>query len=212
MGKIRVLIADDHLVVREGLTTILLSTGEFEIVGQAVNGQEAIDQAEKLQPDVVLIDVQMPKVSGIEATYLISQQIPAPRVVILSSFDQDEYVYRGIQAGAKGYLLKDGEVDELLNVVRAAARGESLLPPRIATKLVERISVSPRQQSLTCRETEVLHSLARGLRNKEIAAQLDITERTVKNHVANIIAKLGVKSRTEALSQALKAGLVKLGQ
>jgi DNA-binding NarL/FixJ family response regulator len=210
MGKIRVLIADDHLVVREGLTTILLSTGEFEIVGQAVNGQEAIDQAKKLRPDVVLIDVQMPQLSGIEATHLISQQIPTTRVVILSSFDQDEYVYRGIQAGAKGYLLKDGELDELLNVVRAAARGESLLPPRIATKLVDRIAVSPGQQSLTCRETEVLHSLAQGLRNKEIAAQLHITERTVKNHVANIIAKLGVKSRTEALSHALKEGLVKL--
>jgi DNA-binding NarL/FixJ family response regulator len=210
MGKIRVLIADDHLVVREGLTTILLSTGEFEIVGQAVNGQEAIDQAKKLRPDVVLIDVQMPQLSGIEATHLISQQIPTTRVVILSSFDQDEYVYRGIQAGAKGYLLKDGELDELLNVVRAAARGESLLPPRIATKLVDRIAVSPGQQSLTCREMEVLHSLAQGLRNKEIAAQLHITERTVKNHVANIIAKLGVKSRTEALSHALKEGLVKL--
>ena len=210
MGKIRVLIADDHLVVREGLATMLHATGEFEIVGQAINGQEAIDQAEKLRPDVVLIDIQMPKVSGIEATYQISQRLPGTRVVILSSFDQDEYIYRAVQAGAKGYLLKDGGLEELLNVVRAAARGESLLPPRIATKLVERISISPGQQTLTHREEDVLHLLARGLRNREIAAQLHITERTVKNHVANIIAKLGVKSRTEALSQALKDGLTHL--
>jgi DNA-binding NarL/FixJ family response regulator len=210
MGKIRVLIADDHLVVREGLATMLHATGEFEIVGQAINGQEAIDQAEKLRPDVVLIDIQMPKVSGIEATYHISQRLPGTRVVILSSFDQDEYIYRAVQAGAKGYLLKDGGLEELLNVVRAAARGESLLPPRIATKLVERISISPGQQTLTHREEDVLHLLARGLRNREIAAQLHITERTVKNHVANIIAKLGVKSRTEALSQALKDGLTHL--
>jgi DNA-binding NarL/FixJ family response regulator len=210
MGKIRILIADDHLVVREGLITMLQSTGEFEIVGQAVNGQEAIAQAEKLLPDVVLIDVQMPKVSGIEATYQISQRVPTTRVVILSTFDQDEYIYKGIQAGAIGYLLKDSGLDELMNVVRAAARGESLLPPRIATKLVARISVLPGQQHLTNREDEVLRLLARGLRNKDIAEQLQITERTVKSHVASIIAKLGVKSRTEALSQALREGLVNL--
>jgi DNA-binding NarL/FixJ family response regulator len=210
MGKIRILIADDHLVVREGLITMLQSTGEFEIVGQAVNGQEAIAQAEKLLPDVVLIDVQMPKVSGIEATYQISQRVPTTRVVILSTFDQDEYIYKGIQAGAIGYLLKDSGLDELMNVVRAAARGESLLPPKIATKLVGRISVLPGQQHLTNREDDVLHLLARGLRNKDIAEQLQITERTVKSHVASIIAKLGVKSRTEALSQALRDGLVNL--
>jgi len=210
MSKIRVLIADDHLVVREGLVAMLQSAGEFEIVGQAADGQEAIRLAEELHPDVVLIDVQMPRLGGIEATYQITQRVPTTRVVILSTFDHDEYIYKGIQAGAIGYLLKDSELEELLKAIRAAARGESQLPANIATKLVGRISAVREQATLTRREQEVLYSLAQGLRNREIADRLHITERTVKNHVANIIAKLGVKSRTEAVSQALKEGLVKL--
>ena len=210
MSKIRVLIADDHLVVREGLIAMLQSAGEFEVVGQAADGQEAIRLAEELHPDVVLIDVQMPRLGGIEATYQITQRVPTTRVVILSTFDHDEYIYKGIQAGAIGYLLKDSELEELLKAIRAAARGESQLPANIATKLVGRISALREQATLTRREQEVLYSLAQGLRNREIADQLHITERTVKNHVTNIIAKLGVKSRTEAVSQALKEGLVKL--
>ena len=210
MSKIRVLIADDHLVVREGLIAMLQSAGEFEVVGQAADGQEAIRLAEELHPDVVLIDVQMPRLGGIEATHQITQRVPTTRVVILSTFDQDEYIYKGIQAGAIGYLLKDSELEELLKAIRAAARGESQLPANIATKLVGRISALREQATLTRREQEVLYSLAQGLRNREIADQLHITERTVKNHVTNIIAKLGVKSRTEAVSQALREGLVKL--
>jgi DNA-binding NarL/FixJ family response regulator len=210
MSKIRVLIADDHLVVREGLIAMLQSAGEFEVVGQAADGQEAIRLAEELHPDVVLIDVQMPRLGGIEATYQITRRVPTTRVVILSTFDQDEYIYKGIQAGAIGYLLKDSELEELLKAIRAAARGESQLPANIATKLVRRISALREQATLTRREQEVLYSLAQGLRNREIADRLHITERTVKNHVTNIIAKLGVKSRTEAVSQALKEGLVKL--
>jgi DNA-binding NarL/FixJ family response regulator len=208
MSKIRILIADDHLIIREGLMTLLQSTGKFEVVGQATNGQEAIDQTKKLLPDVALIDVQMPKVSGIEATYQITRQSPLTRVVILSTFDQDEYIYQGIQAGAKGYLLKDTSLDELVNVIQAAARGESLLSPKITTKLVGRIATSPERSELSNRESEVLKLLAKGLRNKDIANYLQITERTVKNHVANIITKLGVKSRTEAVSQAFQTGLV----
>ncbi len=210
MGKIRVLIADDHLVVREGLEAMLHSSDEFEIVGQAVDGLEALQLAEELRPDVVLIDVQMPKMDGIEATRRIIQQAPATQVVILSSFDQDEYIYKAIQAGARGYVLKDTELYALLDVIRAAAQGESVLPPNIATKLVEHISAQRTQAHLTKREQEVLCLLAKGLRNKEIASQLNIAERTVKSHVANIIAKLGVSSRTEAVSQALKEGRVKL--
>jgi DNA-binding NarL/FixJ family response regulator len=210
MDKIRVLIADDHLVVREGLVVMLQSTGEFEIVGQAINGKEAIHLAERLCPDVVVIDVQMPGVGGIEATHQIRECSPDTQVVILSTFDQDEYIYQSIQAGARGYVLKDSGLDELLDVIRAAARGESLLPPHIATKLVERVAARERSQSLTDREHDVLCLLAQGLRNREIARQLNITERTVKNHVTQIIAKLGVKSRTEAVTQALKDRIIKL--
>jgi DNA-binding NarL/FixJ family response regulator len=210
MDKISVLIADDHLVVREGLDAMLHSSDEFEIVGQAVDGLEALRLVEELRPDVVLIDVQMPKMDGIEATRRITQQVPATNVVILSSFDEDDYIYKAIQAGARGYVLKDIDLNALLDVIRAAAQGESVLPPAIATKLVEHISAQRTQVSLTQREQEVLCLLAKGLRNKEIASQLNITERTVKSHVANIIAKLGVSSRTEAVSQALKERRVKL--
>ena len=210
MGKIRVLIADDHLVVREGLEAMLHSNDEFEIVGQAVDGLETVRLVEELHPDVVLIDVQMPNMDGIEATRRIVQQSPTTRVVILSSFDQDEYIYKAIQAGARGYVLKDTELHALLDIIRAAAQGESVLPPNIATKLVEHISAQRTQVHLTKREQEVLCLLAKGLRNKEIASQLNIAERTVKSHVANIIAKLGVSSRTEAVSQALKEGRIKL--
>ncbi len=210
MGKIRVLIADDHLVVREGLEAMLHSSDEFEIVGQAIDGLETLRLVEELRPDVVLIDVQMPKMDGIEATRRIMELVPTTHVVILSSFDQDEYIYKAIQAGARGYILKDIELPALLDVVRAAAQGESVLPPAIATKLVGHISAQRTQASLTQREQEVLCLLAKGLRNKEIASQLHIAERTVKSHVANIIAKMGVSSRTEAVSQALKEGRVKL--
>ena len=210
MDKIRVLIADDHPVVREGVMAMLQSSGEFEIVGLAVDGLEALRLAEELRPDVVLIDVQMPNMDGIEATSHITQRVPATRVVIFSSFDQEEYIYKAIQAGARAYLLKDIELPALLDVIRAAARGESVLPSNIATKLVGHISAQRTLVYLTRREQEVLCLLAHGLRNKEIASQLNIAERTVKSHIANIIAKLGVKCRTEAVSQALKEGWVKL--
>ncbi len=210
MAKIRVLIADDHLVVREGLVLVLQATGEFEVVGQAANGHDAVRLAEELRPDLVLIDVQMPGMDGIEATAIITRRLPGSRVVVLSTFDEEEYIYNSLQAGAMGFVLKSSELPELLEVVRAAARGETLLPSPIATKLAGRISAGRDQQSLTEREREVLGLLVLGLRNREIAERLLITERTVKNHVANIIAKLGVKSRTEAVSLALKERLVKL--
>jgi DNA-binding NarL/FixJ family response regulator len=209
MSKVRILIADDHQVVRQGLITTLESD-EFEVVGEAVDGVEAIQMAGTLQPDVILIDVQMPKMDGIEATKEITRRFPGIYVVVLSSFDQDEYIYKCIQAGAKGYVLKGDSLDGLLQVLRAAAKGESLLPPHIATKLVERISAPPADHRLTEREMEVLGLLGQGLRNKEIGVQLHITERTVKNHVARIIAKLGVKSRTEAVSLAVKENLIDL--
>src|SRR5262245_38833070 len=204
VDKIRVLIADDHLVVREGLVVMLQSTGEFEVVGQASNGEEAIFLAQKLQPDVAVIDLQMPGIGGIEAIQRISQQTPKVQVVVLSTFDQDEYIYQSVQAGAKGYVHKGSGKDELLDVIGAGGRGKLLLSSVIATKLLEHISTPHTGQALTEREYEVLRLLARGWRNREIAQHLCISERTVKNHVTNIITKLGVKSRTEAVSQAFK--------
>lgn len=212
MSKIKVLVADDHLVVREGLVVMLQGAGEFDVVGQAFDGQEAISLAEKLRPDVILIDVQMPGIGGIEAIRQIKKRVPKAQVVVLSSFDQEEYIYQSIQAGAKGYVLKDSELEELLDVVRAAARGESLLPAHIATKLVRRVSAAKRGHDLTKREYEVLCLMAKGMRNREIAKHLNITERTVKNHVTQVIAKLGVKSRTEAVTQALKEKLICLDE
>jgi DNA-binding NarL/FixJ family response regulator len=209
MARIRVLIADDHFVVRDGLSAMLESSDEFEVVGQAEDGQEAIQLTEELQPDVVLLDIQMPKLDGIEATYRIRRKFPKIQVVILSTFDQDEYVYQSLQAGAKGYVLKDSGLDELLAVVRAAARGESLLSTNITTKLVKYISTPRRGQRLTNREGEVLSLVAKGLRNRDIARRLCISEQTVKNHINHIITKLGVQSRTEAVSRALERKLIK---
>lgn len=210
MDKIKLLIADDHPVVREGLKTMLQSADEFEVIGQAANGEEAISLTEELKPDVVILDMRMPKIEGIEATCEIKKRVPSAEVVILSTHDQDEYIYRSLQAGAKGYVIKDSGLDELLEVVRAAARGESLLSSNIATKLVDHLSTPQPQRSLTDREQTVLNQLAKGLRNREIAQNLNITERTVKNHVTNIINKLGVTNRTEALAHALRKGLIEL--
>jgi DNA-binding NarL/FixJ family response regulator len=209
VNKIKVLIADDHLVVREGLMVMLQSTGECEVIGQASSGEEAVLLAHKLQPDVAIVDLQMPGIGGLEAIQRITQQTPKVKVVVLSTFDQDEYIYQSVQAGAKGYVLKGSGLDELLDVVRSAAMGKLLLSSDIATKLIGHISTPDPGLTLTDREREVLRFLARGWRNREIAQHLCISERTVKNHVTNIITKLGVKSRTEAVSQAFKEGLIK---
>jgi NarL family two-component system response regulator YdfI len=207
---IRVLIADDHLVVREGLSAILEVAGDIEPVGEAADGAEAVRLAGELSPDVVLMDLRMPNLDGIEAIRQIRARYPAIEIVILTTYDDDEYIVQGLRAGARGYLLKDTSRQVLFNAIRAAARGESLLPSAVVEKVVAHLAKpqpAPRAP-LSNREQEVLVLLAEGAANKEIAFQLHITERTVKAHVTSILNKLGVNSRTEAVAVALRSGLL----
>lgn len=210
MAELRVLIADDHLVVREGLRTILEVTDEFEVVGEAADGAEAVRQVEALQPDVVLMDLRMPGVDGITAIQQIRAKWPQVEVVILTTYDDDQNIVQGLRAGARGYLLKDTDRQTLYAAIRAAARGESLLPPAVAARLVARLE-SPAPSPLSDREQQVLALLAAGKRNQEIAERLVITERTVKAHVTSIFNKLGVNSRAEAIAVALREGLLPSG-
>jgi NarL family two-component system response regulator YdfI len=207
---IRVLIADDHLVVREGLSAILEVAGDIEPIGEAADGAEAVRLAGELSPDVVLMDLRMPNLDGIEAIRQIRARYPAIEIVILTTYDDDEYIVQGLRAGARGYLLKDTGRQVLFDAIRAAARGESLLPSAVVEKVVARLTapVPTPKARLSKREQQVLVLLAEGAANKEIAYQLRITERTVKAHVTSIFNKLGVNSRTEAVAVALRSGLL----
>jgi NarL family two-component system response regulator YdfI len=207
---IRVLIADDHMVVREGLQTVLELAGDIEPVGTAADGAEAVRLAGELAPDVVLMDLRMPGVDGIEAIRQIKERYPAVEIVILTTYDDDEYIVRGLRAGARGYLLKDTGRQALFEAIRAAARGETLLPSAVVDKVVARLT-EPRPApagDLSEREQEVLSWLAEGASNREIARHLHISERTVKAHVTGIFNKLGVNSRAEAVAVALRQGLL----
>jgi len=208
--SIRVLIADDHLVVREGLRAILEAASDLVLVGEAADGAEAVQLAAELSPDVVLMDLRMPNVDGIEAIRQIKARCPDVEIVILTTYDDDEYIVRGLRAGARGYLLKDTGRQVLFEAIRAAARGESLLPSAVVEKVVARLAEPQPVEAarLSGREREVLGLLAQGAANKEIAARLYITERTVKAHVASIFNKLGVSSRAEAVAVALRSGLL----
>jgi len=206
MAELRVLIADDHLVVREGLRTILEVTDEFAVVGEAADGAEAVRQVGDLQPDVVLMDLRMPGVDGITAIQQIRARWPRVEVVILTTYDDDQYIVQGLRAGARGYLLKDTDRQTLYAAIRAAARGESLLPPAVAARLVARLESPAPPSPLSDRERQVLALMAAGKRNQEIADRLVITERTVKAHVTSIFNKLGVNSRAEAVAVALREG------
>jgi len=210
MGEIRILIADDHLVVREGLRAILGVAPDLELVGEAADGAEAVRLAGELSPDVVLMDLRMPGVDGIEAIQQIQARYPSIEIVILTTYDDDEYIVRGLRAGARGYLLKDAGRDVLFEAIRAAARGESLLPSAVVEKVVAHLAEPrpARSAGLSEREREVLALLADGAANKQIAARLRITERTVKAHVTSIFNKLGVNSRAEAVAVALRGGLL----
>jgi NarL family two-component system response regulator YdfI len=210
---IRVLIADDHMVVREGLQTVLEVAGDLEPVGAAADGAEVVRMAGELSPDVVLMDLRMPGVDGIEAIRQIKALHPEVEIVILTTYDDDEYIVRGLRAGARGYLLKDTSRQVLFEAIRAAARGESLLPPTVVDKVVAHLAEPKpsRPETLSHREREVLGLLAEGAANKEVARQLQISERTVKAHVTSILNKLGVNSRTEAVAVALRSGLLPPG-
>jgi DNA-binding NarL/FixJ family response regulator len=195
---IRIVIADDHALVRTGLAQLLTAVDDFEIVGEASDGQEAIDLALALAPDVVLMDVSMPDVGGIEATRRLLQKEPSLRVVMLTAFHDRERVLEAIDAGAVGYLLKDAEPDDLVRGVHAAARGESPLDPRAASEVLGARTRARPAADLTAREREVLELLADGLANKQIARKLGISEKTVKTHLTSVFQRIGVTDRTQA--------------
>jgi NarL family two-component system response regulator LiaR len=209
---IRVLIVDDHAVVREGLRTFLELQDGIEVVGEASDGTEALEQAEQLEPDVVLMDLVMPRLDGVGAMRQLRERSPQIRVIVLTSFLDDDRLLPAIQAGAAGYLLKDVEPTELAQAVRTASAGQAMLNPAVAARLVEAIAenrapgVQP--ERLTRREQEVLEQIAHGRSNKRIARELGISEKTVKAHVGHMLAKLGVADRTQAALLAVREGLV----
>jgi DNA-binding NarL/FixJ family response regulator len=217
---IRIVVADDHQVVRTGFATLLDTQPDFEVVGTAVNGSDAVRICRDLIPDVVLMDVRMPGTDGIEATrQLAGPGDGGPRILILTTFDLDDYVYDALCAGASGFLLKDVTAERLFEAVRVIAAGEALLAPAVTRRLISEFSrIRPRQATpsaalaalgeLTPRETEVLRLIAEGLSNPEIAARLVVTEETVKTHVSRVLGKLGLRDRTQAVVTAYESGLV----
>ncbi len=215
---IRVLIADDQQMVRQGFTVLLNTQPDIEVVGQAVNGIEAVEQVGRLAPDVVLMDIRMPELGGIEATARITAVHPEVRVLVLTTFDLDEYVYEALRAGASGFLLKDASAEQLAEAVRVVAAGDALLAPGVTRRLIAEFSrLDPRPRTplrrkvgdLTERETEVLSLIAQGLSNAEIAVRLVVAEQTVKTHVGRILVKLGLRDRTQAAVFAYESGLVR---
>ena len=207
---IRLVIADDHLVVRTGLRAMLGAEPDIDVIGEATTGAQAIDLADRLRPDVVLMDLRMPEVDGVAATARIREQHPEVHVLVLTTYDTDADILKAIEAGATGYLLKDATRDELFRAVRAAATGASVLAPAVASRLMDR-QRTPRHEALSAREIEILEHVARGRTNKEIAAALFVSDATVKTHLLHIFAKLDVQDRTQAVTVALDRGILRLG-
>jgi DNA-binding NarL/FixJ family response regulator len=206
---IRILVADDHPIVRDGLIAIIGTQPDFEVVGKASTGLEAVQGAEALKPDVLLLDLEMPQMDGVEALRRLRELNCPVRAIVFTAFDTDERIVGAVQAGAQGYLLKGAPREEIFTAIRVVHAGGSLLQPVVASKLLRQVTQdSP--ESLTPREQKVLQLLAQGLQNKEIAAELIITERTVKFYVSSILSKLGAGNRTEAVTIAVQRGLVKL--
>ncbi len=231
MVKIKVLIADDQEIIRQGLAVILDAQDDIVTVGQARDGEEVITLARATHPDVVLMDIKMPRLNGIQATRVITGELPNTQVIILTTYDTDDWVFEGIRAGAQAYLLKDASTDDLANAIRGISRGESQLDPAIARKVMaefRRISTpptpplsrphphvaipleEPAMEALSERETEVLGLIAQGLANRDIASKLYLSEGTVKNYVSSIMAKLHANDRTQVVIKAVQQGIVKL--
>ena len=206
---IRLLLADDHPVVRDGLRGMLAGEDGLEVVGEAASGAEAVAVCDRERPDVVLMDLQMPEMDGATATAEIAARFPATRVLVLTTYDADADILRAVEAGATGYLLKDTPRERLFPAIQAAARGETVLAPAVATRLVSRMR-RPASEDLTSREVEVLELVARGSSNADIAAALFISEATVKTHLLHTFAKLGVDDRTAAVVAALERGIIAL--
>ena len=218
---IRVLVVDDQALVRAGLGVILDAQADIEVVGEAADGLEAIDAARRLRPDVVLMDIRMPRMDGLEATRRIlgDGATGPPRVMILTTFDTDEHVFESLRAGASGFLLKDAPREQLVEAVRTVAAGDALLAPSVTRRLIDEFSRRPvpderptaALESLTAREREVLDALARGLSNAEMAEALFVGEATAKTHVSNVLGKLGLRDRVQAVIRAYETGLVRPG-
>jgi DNA-binding NarL/FixJ family response regulator len=206
MTTIRVLVIEDHPVVRQGLVALLSNATDIEVVGSAADGHEGMELFRSVHPDVTLMDLQMPRLGGVEAIHRIRNEWPEARVIVLTTFDGDEDIYRAMQAGAKAYLLKGMEVEELIAAIRTVHMGRASVPSSIAEKLAQRIG----SQDLTVREVEVLERIVAGRANKEIANDLKISEATVKSHVNSLLGKLGVDDRTHAAVVALQRGIVHL--
>lgn len=212
--KIRVLLADDHILVRQGIRQFLEEAGDIEVIAEADNGREALRLVAKERPDIAVLDIRMPEITGVEATRRIKLEHPDVRVLILTAYDDDPYVFALLQAGADGYVLKTASADELVEAVRSLSAGDTALSPAIATKVVRQMAqqrpagAGQQVEVLTAREIEVLRSAARGMTNREIGQQLSISHRTVQGHLASIYGKLGVNSRTEAVTEALRRGWI----
>jgi DNA-binding NarL/FixJ family response regulator len=203
---IRLLIVDDHSIVRQGLAAMIENEPDMTVVGQAGNGQEAINQYRRLQPDITLMDLRMPQMNGVDATKAVCTEFTQARIIVLTTYDGDEDIYRALRAGAKGYLLKDAEPEALLNAIHGVHGGQQCVPPEVGAKLVQRMN----NPELSDRELDVLHLMVQGLSNQDIGVSLNITESTVKFHVNRILSKLGVSDRTQAVVTALRRGIARL--
>lgn len=205
-NKIRIIVVDDQSVVRQGFVALINTVSDMEVVAEGINGEQAIELYRQHKPDVMLIDLRMPVIGGVEAIAKIRQEFPEARLIVLTTYDGDEDIYRSLQAGAKGYLLKDMFFEELETAIRSVHAGSRRIPAVIAERLAERMSGS----ALTDRELEVLELIVKGQSNKEIAKSLTISEATVKSHINSLLSKLGVTDRTQAATTALQRGLVHL--
>ena len=215
MNKVNILIVDDHTLFRTGVRKMLEAEEDMHVVGEAATGLEALEQARSLMPDVILMDIKMPDLDGVQAARTLHREMPHVGIIFVTMFEDDEFIFKGLQAGGRGYILKDADPDTMLRAIRAVAHGESLLGSTVAQKVMRQFSGLPGKQAplvddLTPREVEVLKLIAEGRSNSEIAKELVISEKTVKNHINNIFSKLHVYDRSQAMLYAIRKGLVKV--